>query len=171
MRRSGFVSRAYSRPRSRDGDGSCDTHRVFEATPPREEDDEVPPSSSSSSPLSVEFVADIVRVADSEHAGVSARIERCRASGVDYLNGVRYTAFVASLYASMRPEAQFRVVCNDVTYEVRIVIGNRSDVEGDVPHPPGPTGCIMQCPLCLSAKHRLALCPHLPDDLRPFARY
>jgi len=106
---------------------------------------------------------EIVNLAKMRHAGLSARIERCRSEGVDYERAEAYASVVMALYTGIDPSAQFHVVVDDVTYHVRIMIGNStSDLDMDPAH----AGCM--CMLCLSTHHTLRLCPHLPDELRPF---
>jgi hypothetical protein len=106
---------------------------------------------------------EIVTLAKMRHAGLSARIERCRSEGVDYERAEAYASVVMALYTGIAPSAQFHVVLDEVTYHVKIVIGNLSanlDVD--------PAQAGRMCMLCLSSHHTLRLCPHLPDELRPF---
>jgi len=115
-------------------------------------------------------------MAKMRHAGVSARIERCRSENVDYERAESYIAIVAALHMGMDPSVQFHVVLDDVTYNVKIVIGNTclgntSLDNASLDVAPPRHDCRVSapvCPLCLGVHHRLRFCPHLPDELRPF---
>lgn len=94
------------------------------------------------------------------YEGLSARIEFCKSKGVDYENVVAYAEVLERLMTSVDDTTKHLIVTCDETGRVKIIIGNRASSSSRA------GGC---CPLCLDPTHRLALCPNLPDELRPFA--
>ena len=93
------------------------------------------------------------------YEGTSARIEYCKSKGVDYENVIAYADVIEKLASAVDSKKHLLVRC-DESGKVQIIIGNTSSYSSST------TG--LGCPLCLDRKHRLALCPHLPDELRPF---
>jgi hypothetical protein len=91
------------------------------------------------------------------YEGTSARIEYCKSKGVDYENVIAYADVLEKLASAVDSKKHLLVRCDD-SGKVQIIIGNTSLTS--------TSG--LGCPLCLDRKHRLALCPNLPDELRPF---
>ena len=130
--------------------GSSSSHRIFEA-----ED-----SDGHGEPLPLDRVMSVVQSAEYNHQGRSARIERCKFYGVDYVHARLYGPYVRMMYEGMDPAAQYVVKSDDITGQVSIVIGNHECQDKN-------NG--LSCPLCLSKTHRLGLCPHLPEEIRPYS--
>lgn len=92
------------------------------------------------------------------YAGRSARIEYCKTKGIDYENVLEYAHILEKLMDSLDDTRKHLLVTCDENGKVKIIIGNgKRSVKSSI-----------GCPLCLDARHRLALCPNLPDELRPF---
>lgn len=101
------------------------------------------------------------REAERLYEGKSARIEYCRSKGVDYENVIAYAGYIERLMATVDDVRKHLIVTCDESGKIKIIIGNSA-----VNRNTTTTG--LGCPLCLDPRHRLALCPNLPDELRPF---
>jgi len=109
--------------------------------------------------MPVDMVNATVKAAEYDFENQSARIERCKVLGIDYERAVTYLPVVQQLNRAMDPRSQFRVELQDNPTKVRIIIGNVQESRNN--HQRG-----LFCPLCLSNKHQIRMCPFVHEDLR-----
>lgn len=134
--------------------------------------------------------ADVVAESDAKYLTEGARSEFCRSRGVDYDRYRRCATDVRALERAMRlepaspppsadeivamlqqqqqsrPDASIdlSVECiNDDFGLVRVRVKWLSEEAHETLERFG------RCPLCLDTGHNLRMCPHLPDELRPFS--
>ena len=115
-------------------------------------------------------------------ASESARIEYCNSLGVDYSRAAKYVPIVASLERLLGSEDTEPMDLKDQNIAVPMAVDDATAIF-DVTETGTTRVRIIgmseaaflsmlssgRCPMCGHDGHLMAMCPHLPDDLRPFA--
>ena len=134
----------------------------------------------------------VIAEAEGAFEGHGARVEYCRAKGVDYERSLRYIPVLQSLenafesdgesatlrnpplwpplnrnhllsdQSSRIPYLEVRTPYLEVRTGVRVRIAGMSDEEFDQIVREG------KCPLCCRDRHELVMCPMMPNEMKPF---
>jgi hypothetical protein len=132
--------------------------------------------------------AEVVGDAEARFASLGARAEFCRSHGIDYDRFRRCAPLVCALERALAAAAGPNVPDENVSHmfdfssdvgapelviesigdssggvRVRVRVAGVSNGDHDALDRAG------RCPLCRHSGHRLRMCPHVPDELRPFA--
>ena len=125
--------------------------------------------------------AAVVVDAESRFASLGARAEFCRSQGIDYDRFRRCARHVCALERAFAAAGGLKVPDDKVSdvgapeliiesigdssggVRVRVRVSGLSNGDHDALDRAG------RCPLCRHTGHRLRMCPHVPDELRPFA--